>query len=116
MALLTVALGLVALLLAPPAMAQVTCRSDALGATVCVGTPAPQLAPRPAFPDPPPGLGRVQRPTGTDSGPALVPAARHDALGNTMIGPGDLPPPRARRGLEREVRCETDALGNRICR
>lgn len=112
-------LGLIGLLIAAtaaPVAAQVTCRTDALGATVCVGTPAPRLAPRPAFPSPPPGLGRVQRPAGTESGPVFLPEARSDALGNTVIVPGDLPPPRGPRGLERQVRCEPDALGNQICR
>jgi len=106
----------VLLLAAGPAAGQVTCRTDGLGATVCIGTPAPRLGPRPAFPDPPPGLGRVQRPAGVSGGPAIVPEGRGDALGNVVIAPGDLPPPRAPRGLEREVRGETDALGNRICR
>lgn len=104
------------LLPAVPAVAQVTCRTDALGATVCIGTPPPALAPRPAFPSPPRGLDRVQRPAGTESVTRLVPEARSDALGNTILQPGDLPPPRDRRGLEPQLRCEPDALGNQICR
>jgi hypothetical protein len=102
--------------LAGPATGQVTCRTDALGATICVGTTAPRLAPRPAFPSPPPGLGRVQRPTGVENGTSLLPEARRDALGNTVIQPGDLPPPREPRGLERQPRCTPDALGNQTCR
>ena len=102
-----------------PAAGQVTCRSNALGAEICTGVPAPSLRPRdPYAPPRNRGLGAVQAPPRSQQvGPSLTPPRAVDILGTKFLDPQDLPPRRPPLAGVAPVRqCERDALGNLICR
>lgn len=108
----TAAFALIATILlsaAPgPAAAQTTCRSDALGATVCTAPPGPRPRPRPLFDDRTRGLDRVQPiPPAGEQAPGIIPGWRTNSFGRTLFGPGEAQP---------GGRCRTDALGNTRCR
>ncbi len=110
-----------ALALAPaaPAAAQVTCRTNALGASVCTGVPAPSLRGRdPYAPPRNRGLGAVQAPPrASQVGPKLAPARAVDILGPKILMPRDLPPRRPPLPGVAPVRdCDRDSFGNLICR
>lgn len=110
-----------ALALAPaaPAGAQVTCRTNALGASVCTGVPAPSLRARdPYVPPRDRGLGALQAPPrANQAGPKLAPARAVDILGPKILLPGDLPPRRPPLPGVAPVRdCNRDSFGNLICR
>lgn len=103
--------------LAMPGAAQITCRSNTLGAEVCVGVPAPSERDRQPYTPQRRGLAGVQPRPGAASGPTLTPARRTGALGTTSLGAGDLPPGRPPLPGIAPVRvCARDALGNLICR
>lgn len=106
---------LVAAALAAPAVAQVVCRKNALGAEICMGLPAPSLRGREPYTAKPPGLGSVQPPARPAGGPELTPARRTDALGNTFLEASELPPDRPLPGVAGTRNCRRDALGNLIC-
>lgn len=113
-----IAMGL-ALTAAEPAAAQVTCRSNALGAEICTGLPAPSLRGRDPFAPPRNrGLGAVQSPPRDNQvGPKLSPPRAVDILGTRILAPADLPPRRPPLPGVAPVRdCDRDALGNLICR
>jgi hypothetical protein len=102
--------------LAPPAAAQVTCRTNALGAEICMGLPAPSNRGGDPFARPRRGLAGVQPPVRAGTGPALTPARRTDARGNTFLSEDDLPPGRPPLpGVAPTRDCRRDALGNLLC-
>ena len=102
--------------LTPPAAAQVVCRTNALGAEVCMGLPAPSMRGREPFTRPAPGLGSVQQPVRPQGGPELTPTRRTDPLGDTFPEVVDPPRPRPLPGVPGTQTCTRDALGNMICR
>lgn len=113
--------GMAAILLvvaaaAAPAGAQVVCRENALGAEACMGLPVPSMRGREPYTTRPPGLGAVQPPVRPQGGPALTPARRTDALGNTFPEAVDPPPLPRPPGIAETRRCTRDALGNLVCR
>lgn len=102
-----------------PGAAQVTCRSNALGAEICTGAPAPSLRSRdPYAPPRDRGLGAVQTPPRSQQAePKLTPPRAVDILGTKVLNPRDLPPRRpSLAGVAPVRQCERDALGNLICR
>lgn len=106
-----------ALAQAAPAAAQITCRSNALGAEVCTGLPAPSERGGQPYTPQRRGLAGVQAPVGAASGPSLTGAGRTDALGNTFLRAEDLPPDRPPLpGIAPTRTCRRDALGNLVCR
>ncbi|MBA3326652.1 MAG: hypothetical protein H0T41_15745 [Rhodobacteraceae bacterium] len=115
-------MGMLAALLAvaapaAPTAAQITCRSNVLGAEVCVGVPAPSRRSGEPYKPKGRGLGGVQAPVGAEGGPGLIGAGRTDALGNTFLRAEDLPPERPPLpGVAPPRTCRRDALGNLICR
>lgn len=113
---LLVAVCMLAGATAQPGAAQVTCRSNVLGAETCVGVPAPEPRARRLFPPRRFGLGAVQASPGAESGPKLTPAGRSDVLGNTFLTARDLPPDRPLPGVAAPRSCARDALGNLVCR
>jgi hypothetical protein len=99
-----------------PVAAQVVCRPNALGTSICMG--APPAAPIGSIQRSPP-LQRIERGrvvVGPAGGPTLAPARRTDALGTTILEPGDLPPRRSSPVMAPTATCRPDALGNLICR
>lgn len=102
---------------AAPAVAQITCRSNALGAEVCIGLPAPANRDGQPYTPRRRGLAGVQAPVGAASGQSLIGAGRTDALGNTFLRAEDLPPKRPPLpGVAPTRNCRRDALGNLVCR
>ncbi len=94
--------------LATASQAQTTCRTDALGATVCTPEQGPRPRPRPLVDDRSPGLERVQdRPPAGSQMPEIIPGWRENAFGRTLVGPGQPGP---------SGRCRSDMLGNTRCR
>jgi hypothetical protein len=112
------AAAVLATLVVPAAApAQVTCRSNALGAEICVGLPAPAAGVREPYRRAPRGLAGVQPAVRAEGGPVLTPARRRDALGNTFLDASDLPPARPPLpGVAPTRACRRDALGNLVCR
>ncbi len=105
-----------AFLLAGTASAQVTCRRNALGSEVCIGLPPSAPLDRAPYLPQRRGVAGVQARPGAGGGPVLVPAWKRDALGNTFLGPGDLPPRRPPLpGVAPDRNCRRDALGNLVC-
>ncbi len=107
---------LAALAIAAPSQAQIVCRSNALGAEICMGLPAPSMRNRQPYAPKPRGLGGVQAPVRAQVGPALTPSRRTDSLGNTFLTPRELPPKRSPLpGVAPTRNCKRDALGNLLC-
>lgn len=95
--------------LAPPAAAQVACRTTTLGTTACSGPAPARDTDRQIFTDGLRGLAAVQpRPERRDPPPERIPAFREDAFGNTLLAPGTARP--------LPDNCRRSPLGHLLCR